>query len=143
MDVTIIVAIITGFATLLAAVWAHISIVRQKLSAAKLKQREDNSKTYVQLLLTIQKMMNSNDPGLFFHKLQEHCITIYLLGDKETAIHVNAYIEALVDSASGVRPQLEQANHKAYQRDIINAMRAAQKLQIIENGVTLVAYKPE
>lgn len=123
---TVVVATISG-------AFSFWTLNRQKYLESKTRQRDDQSKIYSGLIVTLQDLMNSQNPNIHFPAFQKGCVEIFLRGDEKTARKVVEYFNALVNSTNGGEP-LDSNSHESFQGDIINCMRAAQGLKKIKDA---------
>lgn len=144
-DDAMVKAIIAASAVVIAAAItatiSFISLSNQKKAESKLRQRQQQETIYSDLLVSLQEVMNAENPNDKFPNFQIQCLRCFAHGDDNVALHTHDYFEAMVESVN-TRILMSKEEHEGYQSAIINSIRQAQGLSEL-SGVRMISFTPK
>lgn len=145
MDDKFVLAIVAASSALLGAVIPTIfnylnNKQQRKFGADKLileKQRD----VYADLLLSLQDMINFQTDPEKFYQLQRRVLQVAIYGHEHPASIVQEYYSEIVKSGQGTRANLNNDEHREYQRKILSSMRESMGLTGLDE-FEIVGFHP-
>jgi len=144
MEDKIFIAIIAASSALLGSliptVLNYLNSREQRNFETKKDLQKKQKEVYLELMLSLQDMINYQTDNSKFFNLQNSVIKASLYADDKTAQTFYDYYDSLVKSNQNMQP-LTQKENQRYQSDILNSIRKSMGLESIEE-FKIVGFHP-
>lgn len=145
MEDKILIAIIAASSALLGSliptVMNYLNGREQRNFEIKKDLHNKQKEVYLDLMLSLQDMVNHQTDNSKFFNLQNSVIKASLYGDDKTAQAFYNYYDDLVKSNQSGGQPLTQQEHQTYQSDILNSIRKSMGLDSLEE-FHIVGFHP-
>ena len=144
MEDKIFIAIIAASSALLGSliptVMNYLNSREERNFETKKDLQKKQKEVYLELMLSLQDMINYQTDNSKFFNLQNSVIKASLYADDKTAQTFYDYYDNLVESSQNMQP-LTQEDHHRFQSGILNSIRESMGLDSIEE-FKIVGFHP-
>lgn len=146
MDDKIFIAIIAAASALLGSLIPTIINYLNSKEQRNFEIQKDlinkQKEIYLELMLSLQDMINHQKDSSKFYNLQQAAIKASLYGDNKTSAAFYNYYDNLVKSSLGKRESLTTEENHRHQTEILNSIRQAMGLNTFDK-FAIVGFHPD